>query len=65
MGYEIIYPELTIEQKRSKLKSLICPPLPDPEWKRYIKNASDEEIEGKYNWLCMVGRITYKKEVIL
>ncbi len=54
---EINYPNRTIEERRQKLKRLIGPPKPDPEWKRYIKNASDEEINNLYNWLCIVGRI--------
>ena len=54
---EVIYPKRTVEQQRAKLKKLSCPPLPYPEWIKWIKNASDEEITGKYNWLCAVGRI--------
>lgn len=54
---EIIYPKRTAAQQRDKLRSLIGPPLPHKEWIKWIKNASDEEITGTYNWLCAVGRI--------
>ena len=55
--YEVIYPKRTVEQQRAKLKALIGPPLPHPEWVRYVKNLSDEEVVGIYNRMCAIGRI--------